>query len=248
MPVIENLDVLGNVLYSLLSGCIPAMVDLFVLEHAPEAFHRGVVIAISFPAHGCPHPEPVKQRGIFQGAILATPIRVVNQTRCGSLDGYGPQEGLADQVLRHALCHGITHDFSGKKILMDGKIQPAFPCGDVSDVAHPDLVRRGCLELLVQQVLCHGQRMPRVRRNLELPLLPATQAELTANPLDPVDAHDDSVIGQIPLQALRTIGLTCPFMSSADLQFQSHLLPLPDCKRSPDPGIVSACRHLQHTT
>src|SRR4030042_253350 len=36
-------------------------------------------------------------------------------------------------------------------------------------------------------------------------------------------------------------------MSSTDLQFQSHLLPLPNSKRSLDPGIVSACRHLQHT-
>ena len=27
------------------------MVDLFILEHAPEAFHRGVVVAISFLAH-----------------------------------------------------------------------------------------------------------------------------------------------------------------------------------------------------
>ena len=107
------------------------MVDLFVLEHAPEAFHRGVVVAISFPAHRCRHPKPVKQQGIFLGAILTPPIRVVDQTRYGSLGGYGPQEGLADQVLRHTLCHGITHDFSSKKILMAGKIQPAFLRGDI---------------------------------------------------------------------------------------------------------------------
>jgi hypothetical protein len=111
------------------------MVDLFILEDAPEAFHRGVVIAISFPAHGRPHPTPIKQQGIFLGAILTPSIRVMNQTRCRSLGGYGPQEGLANQVLRHALCHGIPYDFSGKKILMAGKIQPAFPCGNVSDIA-----------------------------------------------------------------------------------------------------------------
>ena len=79
------------------------MVDLFVLEHAPEAFHRGVVIAIPFPAHGRPHPALFKQRGIFQGAILAAPIRVVNQTTFWSLGVDSPQEGLADQILRHAL-------------------------------------------------------------------------------------------------------------------------------------------------
>src|SRR5450756_1856004 len=110
----------------------------------------------------------------------------------------------ADQVLRHALCHGIPYDFSGKKIFMPSKIQPAFPCGDVSDIAQPDLVRRGCLELLIQQVPRHGQRMPRVRRNLKLPFLPATQAELPANQLDQVNSHDNAVIGQISLYTLRT--------------------------------------------
>ena len=47
---------------------------------------------------------------------------------------------MDDQILRHTLCHGITYDFSGKKILMAGKVQPAFPGGDVSDIAQPDLV------------------------------------------------------------------------------------------------------------
>jgi hypothetical protein len=57
------------------------MVDLFVLEHAPEAFHRGVVAAISFPAHGRPpHPESLMQQGIFLGTILAPPIRVGEST------------------------------------------------------------------------------------------------------------------------------------------------------------------------
>jgi hypothetical protein len=46
--------------------------------------------------------------------------------------------------------------------------------------------------------------MPRVRRDLELPFLPAPQAEIPANPLDPMNTHDDSVIGQILLQALRS--------------------------------------------
>jgi hypothetical protein len=41
--------------------------------------------------------------------------------------------------------------------------------------------------------------MPRVRRRLELPFLPATQTKLSANPLDPVNAHNNSVIGQILL-------------------------------------------------
>jgi hypothetical protein len=39
--------------------------------------------------------------------------------------------------------------------------------------------------------------MPGVSSDLELPLLSATQAELPANPLDPMNPYDNSVIGQI---------------------------------------------------
>jgi len=82
---------------------------------------------------------------------------------------------------------------------MPSKIQPAFPGGNVSDIAKPGLVRRGCLEFLIQQILRHGQRMPGISRGPELPFLPATQAELPANPLDPVNPNDNAVIGQISL-------------------------------------------------
>jgi hypothetical protein len=59
--VIENFDVRSNVLYSLLSRCIPAMVNLFILEHAPQTFHPGVVVVLSFPAHRRRDSEPVEQ-------------------------------------------------------------------------------------------------------------------------------------------------------------------------------------------
>jgi hypothetical protein len=39
---------------------------------------------------------------------------------------------------------------------------------------------------------------------------------------------NNAIIGQIPLQALRSIGLTRSVMNSTDLHFQLHLLPLPD--------------------
>jgi len=32
---------------------------------------------------------------------------MVNQTCCRLLGGHGPQEGLADQILRHTLCHMV---------------------------------------------------------------------------------------------------------------------------------------------
>lgn len=33
-------------------GFVPAVMGLFSLQNTPEAFHRVVVVAIPFPAHG----------------------------------------------------------------------------------------------------------------------------------------------------------------------------------------------------
>jgi len=87
------------------------MVYLLIFEHAPEAFHRGVVVAISFPAHARPHPAPFKQRGVFLSVILADPIRAMNQPRRRSFGGQRSQKGLDDQILRHTLRHVIAYDF-----------------------------------------------------------------------------------------------------------------------------------------
>jgi len=44
--------------------------------------------------------------------------------------------------------------------------------------------------------------------------------------LDPMNTHNDAIIRQIPLQALRTIRLAGTFMSSLYLQFQPFLFPV----------------------
>jgi hypothetical protein len=55
----------------------------------------------------------------------------MNQPRRRLLDSQNSQKGLDDQILRHPLCHGIAYDFTCEKILVPGKIQPAFLRGNV---------------------------------------------------------------------------------------------------------------------
>jgi len=88
--------------------------------------------------------------------------------------------------------------------------------------------------------------MPGVRRGLVPPLLTTTQTQSPANTFNPMNTDGNAVIGQIPLQTLRTIALACPVMSSAYLQCQSFFFPLSDGKRTLDPGIITALRHFQH--
>jgi len=115
-----------------------------------EAFHGGVVVAIPFSTHGRSHPETVKHQGKFPGAILAAPIRVVNQAHRTLFGGQRSQKGRYNQILCHTFSHGIAYDFSGTKILVTGKIQPSFPGGNVSDIVQPDLIQPGCRKLLIQ--------------------------------------------------------------------------------------------------
>ena len=84
---------------ALLPYFIPAMVDLFVLEHAPEAFYKGCH-SNSLSDSWRPSPRTCQATRYIPGCNTGCPDpRVVNQNRCGgSLGGYGPQKGLADQI------------------------------------------------------------------------------------------------------------------------------------------------------
>jgi hypothetical protein len=57
LPVEEDLDVLGDLLYGLPTGPVVPMVNQFIFERSPEAFHRGVIPAISLAAHGGHHAK-----------------------------------------------------------------------------------------------------------------------------------------------------------------------------------------------
>jgi hypothetical protein len=86
----------------------------------------------------------------------------------GMFDCRGTGEGPGNQALRHAGTEGIADDIPVKKILMSGAVEPALIGWDVGNIAHPDLVRRESLELLLQEVLRHGKWMRPIRRCLEL--------------------------------------------------------------------------------
>src|SRR5699024_10247867 len=49
------------------------------------------------------------------------------------------------------------------------QIQPAFFRVQVADIAHPFLIRSRCREVLLEQVVRNGERVPGVGRGLELP-------------------------------------------------------------------------------
>ena len=57
-----------------------AVMDKLLLEYPPETLRRSVVKTVPFSAHRCDQAEPVKNGLVLTGAILTTPVRVVNQS------------------------------------------------------------------------------------------------------------------------------------------------------------------------
>ena len=72
------------------------------------------------------------------------------------------QKSLERQVRRHAGLGGPTNDAAREQIDDDTQVQPALVGLDVSDVGDPDLIGRGCLELLFQPVLGHDRGLAAV--------------------------------------------------------------------------------------
>ncbi len=120
---------------------------------------------------------------------------MVDQARHRTLCRDGAEKGLANQVLRHAFAHRVSHDLSGEEVFVAGEIEPALGGGDVSDIRYPDLIGGFGRKVLLQKIFGNRQCVVGVRCRLELFHLLAANAMCLANALDPVDADLDTMLG-----------------------------------------------------
>jgi len=54
-----------------LPGWIASVMHKFGFDRAKAAFHRGIVPAISLPAHGLDHPGRAENLAVIGGSVLA---------------------------------------------------------------------------------------------------------------------------------------------------------------------------------
>lgn len=161
------------------------------------------------------------------GAILATPIRVVDQSAWWAFCRHTAKQRLADQVFGHALAHGVAHQVATEQIFVACQIESTLIRRDVGNVGHPDLIGGGRLEFLLQQVWRNRHDVIRVRRRLELAFLFAAYPQFPTNAFDAVNAGIDAIFSQIFLESLWTIGLAGALVGSSDFHFQSPLILCP---------------------
>src|SRR5664279_4014079 len=75
---------------------------------------------------------------------------------------YCPEERPGDQFRGNPRSQRIPDNLAVEEIFMNSTIEPAFICGHVAQIAHPDLVGRRCGEVLTEKILRDGECMVRV--------------------------------------------------------------------------------------
>ena len=161
LAVVEDLDVLRDLAPDLLPRLIALMVHEFILQRAPKAFYRRIVVAVALSTHGHCHAELAQPILIVLGTILGPATRVMDEPWAWAFGPDGTHQRLAHQVRRHPGTHRMTDHLTRVEILHSGQIQPPFSGRHVDDVGDPGLVRAPGVERVRQKVVRHGKTMIR---------------------------------------------------------------------------------------
>ncbi len=87
--VVEGVDIGFDFLFSVAAGFVNGAPDQLGFDGFKDGFDHGVVIAITFARHGYDEAVGFEELLIGVGAILATPIRMMNDPFAGGSDGNG---------------------------------------------------------------------------------------------------------------------------------------------------------------
>ena len=82
--VVKDFDEIEDGLAGLGSGFEVAAINEFVFESAPERFHRGIVVTVTFAAHGGDGLGLLEGVAIVVAGVLNAAVRVKHQA-CGRL-------------------------------------------------------------------------------------------------------------------------------------------------------------------
>jgi len=115
LSVVENLNIFCDLSDCLFSCCIALMINKFILQCSPEALHGGIIITVSFPAHGSFHVEPFKKSCVVLRAVLASPVRMIDETRLRLFSFHRHQKGCDDEVFGNSRSQGIAYNLSVKR-------------------------------------------------------------------------------------------------------------------------------------
>ena len=115
----------------------------FTFEGGPEAFHGGVVVAATGPAHAGSKAIGEELLLVGGAGVLAAAIGVVEQAGFGAPSLLGVSQGLKGQRSLQMILKLPADNLAAEQIHESGQVKPALAGPEVGDIGDPDLVG-GC--------------------------------------------------------------------------------------------------------
>ena len=78
LTIVISFDVGEQVVPGGIPGWVASLVHEFGFDSAEATFHRGIVPAISLPAHGLDHPGCIENLAVIGGGVLAAADALLN--------------------------------------------------------------------------------------------------------------------------------------------------------------------------
>ena len=104
---------------------------------------------------------------VLGAEVDPAPIGVVDEAWRRSTRTNGPIERLEHQALPRLRRGGVADHLPREEVEQDRQEEPAFPCTDLGDIAHPDPIGSGAREVAIEHVGRRGKLGPHSRGALE---------------------------------------------------------------------------------
>ena len=173
--VVKHFNKLKDGLTSFGSGFEVAAVDQLVLEGAPEGFHGGIIVAVTFAAHGSDGLGLVECVAVVVTGVLDAAVGMKHQAGRGLTMSQGHAPSGQNQFGVDVFAHGPAGEPAAVKVQNAGQIEPAFLGGDIGDVTEPDLVGSAGSGQIGQGVGGNGRVVVAVGRTDPEPAFGASQ-------------------------------------------------------------------------
>jgi len=203
--------------------------------------------AIALAAHRCRHVVLDQLVAHCVAGVLAAAVAMEDDTGRGLAPEPGHRQRVGHDVGGHPRLDRPADDFPVEQVENDVQVQPTFARRDIRDVTCPDLVRRRRREVASQQVCGDRHRMLRIRRRLEAPLVPRSDASLAHHAFHSADA--DSVPASLEF-AMHSTRAVRAFDLGVDRLDQRHRLGVVEPRRigrsAVAPGPLAADADAQY--